>query len=730
VEYEENIVQRLMLRLHHWLRRHRVLVLGIWLAALIAALPFAAQQSDHLTGGGFEAAGSQSQRVQEAMARDFPSIPSATLAVVLVPHGDAGPDDLSRATQEIGGTISTVPDVSTAGTPGAQPGPAIIPLVVAGGESKAIDAAKDLRGRFGITAEHAGTVAAGRVDVHVIGQGALFSALQDESKKGVTEAETRGFPIIAIVLLAVFGSLAATAVPLSLGIMAVVITGGVIYLLSLGIEMSIYVTNMASMIGIGVAVDYSLFVLMRYREEIRAGRGLDEARAAAMATSGVAVIFSGATVVASLAGLLLIGSPAISSMALGAIMVVAVSVLTASTLLPVLIGLFGRHAHTRARWLRLGAEKPEKGFWARWAGAVMRRPALFTIAAAAVLVVMAVPALELKVGNSALRQLSADHEIRKGVDAASALAGPGAQGPAEVLVTFSGGTAGDPANQQMLQRIRGEISRDPLVWAVSAPLSAQDGRSALLTTTFTVDAEASEARDAVERLRARLPATVYVGGTTAVILDFDNLVSDSMWMIFVFVFALSFVTLLISLRSVVLALKAVLMTVLSVAATYGAVVAVFQWGWLEFLGLQRAEFIDTLTPPLVLAVAFGLSMDYEIFLLSRIRERYQATGDTRRAVGEGLSSSARTITSAALIMVAVFLAFVSAGLPAVQRLGFACAVAIAVDATIVRLVLVPATMVLLDRWNWWLPAPLARRLPAVNFERVEQVEQVERISRS
>jgi RND superfamily putative drug exporter len=252
---------------------------------------------------------------------------------------------------------------------------------------------------------------------------------------------------------------------------------------------------------------------------------------------------------------------------------------------------------------------------------------------------------------------------------------------------------------------------------------APNARSVLLLAELRSDAESAAARRSVDHLRDVLPratgaATVRVGGTTGTLVDFRDLVAGSMWKILLFVLGLSYVVLLVLLRSAVLPLKAVAMNLLSVGAAYGVLVGVFQYGWLEWAGLEGSGELDAITPPLVLAVVFGLSMDYEVFLLTRIRERYDASGDTRRAVAEGLATSARTITSAALIMVAVFLVFVGTGLPSIQQIGLGSAVAIAVDATLVRLVLVPGAMELMGRWNWWLPRPLARVLPESHFEQL------------
>ena len=260
--------------------------------------------------------------------------------------------------------------------------------------------------------------------------------------------------------------------------------------------------------------------------------------------------------------------------------------------------------------------------------------------------------------------------------------------------------------------------------SVSPPAFSDDNRSALLSAVLAVDPEELRARETIDWLRSTLPAlpeaagrSVDVGGPTALIKDFDDRVSQTLPLVFVFVAVIAFVMLLISIRSVVLALKGVLMTILSVAAAYGSLVVVFQWGWLEALGFESIGSIDSTIPPLVLAMTFGLSMDYEIFILTRIRERYLLSGDTRDAVAYGVSTSARTITSAALIMIAIFTGFAFAGMPLVAQLGVACAVAIAVDATVVRLVLVPALMAVFDEWNWWLPGWLIRILPAVDFDK-------------
>ena len=730
-------MQAFMLSLDRLVQRRRRVVLAAWLVALLVALPFAARQSESLTGGGFGVPGSQSQRVQDALERDFDAGQNARLAVVLVAHDGATRADQVAAIARLRAAAAKTDRVAVGGAAlraaAAQPRTVVIPLAVDANEYQAVDVASDLRKALAIGTP---AVSEGAVTTHLIGQGALWAGLQEISKKDLQTAEGVGFPIVALILLFVFGSLAAAALPLALGFVSVLVTGALIWALSQSMEMSVFTTNMASMIGIGVAVDYSLFVLARYREEIAAGRSPDEARGVALATSGIAVVFSGLTVIASLSGLLLIDTTVLRSMALGAILVVAVSVLAASTLLPALISLLGRRAYEPGRVAALTARlRPRRRgerapFWERWTARVMRRPLVSILASSSLLLLLAVPAISLHTADGALDQFPQRHEVRAGFEAAAAQVGAGAMTPLAVLVKPSAGGVGDAANAATLADLRATIARDPAVKGVAAPSPSRDGRSALLLVTARLDGETPQTKALAVRLRTELPglaagAQVQVGGTAGGLVDFNDKVSGSMWMIVLFVLSLSYVVLLVLLRSVLLPLKAVVMNLLSVGAAYGVVVAVFQWGWIDGLfGFQSSGHVDTITPPLVLAVVFGLSMDYEVFLLTRIRERFAATGDTREAVASGLASSARTITSAALIMVAVFATFIATGVPSIQQIGLGTAVAIALDATVVRLVLVPAAMAVMGRWNWWLPRPLERVLPHTRLERFDPAAQV------
>ncbi len=702
-------MQNMMLTLDRWLQGHRRAVLATWVVLLIAALPFAAKQSEHLSGGGYTIPGSQSQKFVSQLPKIAPGAEHGMLAGVLASNGSASAAQMEQALATLDSAAASAANVSLTPSVRAQTKRAIeaagahqrtlvVPLAVNVNEEGATNVASELRKELNLNGPDNGPV-----ELHLVGQTALWAGLQDLSKKDLATAERTGFPIVALILVAVFGSLIAATLPLALGAVSVLITGAIIYFLSLTMEMSVFVTNMASMIGIGVAVDYSLFVLARYRQEINAGAEPDEARATALATSGVAVIFSGATVVTALLGLYIVHAAAIRSMALGAIVVVAVSVLAAATLLPTLISLLGTRTHARGRvFARISERLPSpKNFWERWTALVTKRPALIAATAAIAMLALALPALKLHTSDGALRQFPKGDETLKGFQAAAAVAGEGASSPIEVIVPAS-----EAAKAKQVIAADPEI-RDIEAVIVSKTKVGPNGKEALIKAIPRHDGESAQGQAAVKRLRASLPAGALVGGTAAYLSDYHAEVMGSMWKVALFVMTVTFFVLMLLLRSIVLPLKAVVMNLLSVSAAYGVLTLVF-------------GTVETLIPPLVLAVVFGLSMDYEVFLLSRIRERYAANGDTRKAVAEGLASSASTITSAALIMVCVFSVFALTGVPSIKQLGLGCALAIAIDATIVRLVLVPTAMELLGKWNWWLPSGLARHLPDTSIEALGQ----------
>jgi RND superfamily putative drug exporter len=724
-----------MNRLAQFLGRRRQWVVAAWVLIVLLALPFAAKQTEHLTGGGFDVPGSQSMKVSEAVQDEFGSQADG-IAVVLEAAPDATAAERGAAVARVRKQVATLDDVTL---PPAVAAAArrqlqandvvLVPLRSDLSSDELIDPAATLR------EDLSPGDADGGVTPYLVGQPTIWAGMQEISKEDLAKAESTGFPIVALILLVAFGSLAAAALPLALGFVSVLLTGALIFFISLQMNMSVFVTNMASMIGIGVAVDYSLFILARYREERQAGREKGEARARALSTSGLAVTFSGLAVIISLAGLWMVDNQALRSMALGAMTVVAVSILTATTLLPALIAMLGDRvlpggivgrvaAFFRRRFYRRRTAEQQAAeqnrFWRAWTARVMARPWTAVIGVTAVLLFLASPLLSMETGTEALSQFPKESDVRVGSELASDQLGGGTD-PVQVVAAFDGTpTAADKA---AVAGFRRELAETQGVAAVGTPVFAGD--QVLIQATPQAGSESDAAVALVDRLRDTVVPTsalaqraeVNVGGETARSHDVRDQIGGSMWKIVLFVLALSFVVLMVMLRSLLLPLKAVLMNLLSISAAFGILVAIFQWGWLDgFLGFEGQGAIDTINVPLIFAVVFGLSMDYEVFLMSRIRERYMAHGDNERAVAEGLSSSARTISSAALIMSSVFFVFVLTGVPSIKEMGLGSAIAIALDATLVRLILVPAAMKLMGRWNWWMPSWLDRALPDLSFE--------------
>jgi RND superfamily putative drug exporter len=719
-----------------FLGRRRRWVVAAWVLIVVLAMPLAAKQTEHLTGGGFDVPGSQSMKVSESLQEEFGSKADG-IAVVLQAEPGTSAAERSAAVARLRGEIADLDEGVT--LPAATAALArqqlqredvvLVPLRSGLSSDELIDPAVTLRKEMDPGS------AVGGVTPYLVGQPTIWAGMQEISKEDLTKAEATGFPIVAIILLLVFGSLAAAALPLALGFFSVLVTGALIYFISLEMTTSVFVTNMASMIGIGVAIDYSLFILARYREERQAGHGHGEARALALSTSGLAVTFSGIAVIISLAGLWMVDNQALRSMALGAMTVVAVSILTATTLLPALIAMLGDRVmpggvvgrverfFRRRFYRRRTAEQvaaDNNRFWRAWTQRVMARPWTAIAGVAAILLLLASPLLSLQTGTEALGQFPKDSDVRVGNELASAQLGGGTD-PIQIVAGFDGSPgATDKAAVAGFAR---ELQNTAGVNTVAAPTFAGD--SVLIQATPSAPSESDAAIALVDRLRdSVVPASalaqraeVNVGGETARGHDVQEQISGSMWKIILFVLSLSFVVLMVMLRSLLLPLKAVLMNLLSIGAAYGVLVAIFQWGWFDgLLGFESQGALDTINIPLIFAIVFGLSMDYEVFLMSRIRERYMVHGDNERAVAEGLSSSARTISSAALIMSSVFAVFVLTGVPSIKELGLGSAIAIALDATLVRLVLVPAAMKLMGDWNWWMPSWLDRMLPDLSFE--------------
>ena len=533
-----------------------------------------------------------------------------------------------------------------------------------------------------------------------------------------------GLLFAIVILVFAFGSLVAAGLPIGTALLGLIVGISSIFLLASFTDVGTAAPALGSMIGLGVGIDYSLFIVTRHRENLASGMDIEAAVGHAVATAGQAVLFAGTTVVIALCGLLIAGIPYVAVLGFTAAIVVAIMMLAALTLLPALLGLVGNRIdkgrvpglHRRRAEARAGAGRPP--FWARWATRVARHPWPFAVASVLVLLTLASPFLAIRYGEADDGSAPSGSTQRIAYDLTAQAYGPGANGPLAVVVTF-------PKGQQVPAALTKALGATPGVADVAPAAISPAQDTAIVTVIPTSAPDAQATTDLVNRLRSETIPTAlqgsdvraYVGGVTASFIDLGARIKDRLPYFIGLVVLLSFLLLMLVFHSIAIPATAAVMNLLSVGAAYGVTVAVFQWGWgTGLLGLSSTVPIISFVPMMMFAILFGLSMDYQVFLLVRIREEYNRSGETRAAVVAGVSQTARVITSAALIMIAVFLSFVASPIPEIKMFGLGLAVAVAVDSTIVRMVLVPATMEILGQANWWFPKWLERLLPHITIE--------------
>ena len=561
--------------------------------------------------------------------------------------------------------------------------------------------------------------------VTITGSGTLDHDFNDLSQHDLKSGELQvGLPAALVVLVLVFGAVVAGLVPLLMAIVSILVAIGLTALVAAEFTLSIFVINMLTGMGLALGIDYSLFVVSRYREERGRGRERLDAIAASGATASRAVLFSGSVFVIALTGMFLVPSNVMRSLAVGAILVGIVSVLAALTLLPALLGLLGDRVNALRVPLvgrSVGHEAQEGRFWGAIVHWVMRRPVTSLVAAVVLLLAAASSVLSLHLGANGVSTLPNRLESKQGYEAL-ARSFPRASA-APVLVAIQGDVTA-PRAGGAIARLRARLGADRAFGGRNDLRISSDRDLAALVAPLSGDKTSDHALDAVRRVRdVDIPQTVgraglraVVGGDTADNVDFIDAVHRWMPYVFAFVLGLSFVLLTVVFRSIVVAATAIVLNLLSVGAAYGLLVLVFQKGVAHsLLGFQQVDVIEAWVPLFLFSVLFGLSMDYQVFLLSRIKERYDETRSTNDALSYGVGSTARIITGAALIIVAVFLGFAMGDLVMFQQMGFGIAIALLVDATIIRSVLLPAAMTLLGRWNWYLPRWLAW-LPRLDVE--------------
>jgi RND superfamily putative drug exporter len=679
--------------------RHRRAVVAVWVLVFLSAMFGAsALKGDYANQGSLP--GTDSQAAYDILARDFPQR-----------HGDEGQlvfRDVTENRPAIDGFLADVADIR--GVMSVQPlrvsdgdRIAVAPITIAAGSdadpkataNKIKDRAEELRGQG--------------VGVELGGPWFADSEMPASEVVGIIAA--------IVILLVAFGSLIAMGLPIVTALVGIVIS-----LAGVGLAANVFTTpefapQVAAMIGIGVGIDYALFIVTRYRAALQRSGSPEAAVIEAMNTSGRAVVFAGVTVMLSVLGMFLMGLSFLHGLAVGTSLAVVLAVLAAITLLPALLGFVGFNIDKFHVGRRRSAGKETIAH--RWARVVQRRPIIIAVASLTVLLVVVSPLLSLHLGAADASNDPKGSTTHQAYDLLAKGFGRGTNGP--ILVVAEMTTTRSAA---ALPALVDDLRATPGVASVTDMRPDRGGTAAMATLYPTTGPQdvATEALvhhlrdDVVPRAAAGTGAVVHLGGQTAGAIDFADVMSDRLPIFFGAVLTLSFLLLLFVFRSVLVPLKAVLMNLLSIGAAYGVVVAIFQWGWgADVFGVSAGP-IEAWVPMMLFAIVFGLSMDYEVFLLSAIREQYDRTGDNATAVAEGLATTARVITAAALIMVFVFGSFVVSDVRALKLIGLGLAVAVAIDASIVRVVLVPATMELLGDANWWLPRWLDRILPHVHIE--------------
>jgi RND superfamily putative drug exporter len=696
-------------RLGEFIYRHRRLVLLAWIVGLLAVFAASSQLAGQWSAD-YETPGSESKAASDRLEQRFPERQPYSVDVVWQAERAGGQeirarvDDFLRHAQQLDGIGDGVTTEAAQLSPDGTVGLARIPLAVnktedvpaATGE-RLIEMAQAAGGQ-GLRIELAGQVIA-------------------NAQQGEVSSEGVGLLVAAAVLLLTFGSLVAAGMPLATALFGLAISSALGTILAAVIDVPDWASSVAAMIGIGVGIDYALLIVTRFRSALERGLEPREATVEAVATAGRSVLIAGTTVVVSLLGLFLMGLTYLYGVALSAIIAVLVVMAASVTLLPALLG-FARERVNRLRIPGVGKRQPGEisDRAVRWGRAIQRRPWTAAIAGTAVLLVLAAPVTGLRLGFPDASNDRAETTTRQAYDLTSKGFGAGSAGPLLVVASLH-----DPGDRAELRQLAARIAREDGVARVDRPLVNRAGDTAVVTVTPTTGPQDAETQQLLERLRQEVvPGAgldTDIGGATASFADQGAVTADRLPLFIGGVVGLSFLLLLAAFRAPLVALKAGLLNVLSIGAAYGVVALVADGGLVGgLIGIDTPTPVPPFIPVMMFAILFGLSMDYEVFLLSRIREEYLSGGDTSRAVVEGLTRTARVITAAAAIMVAVFGAFVFSGEVFLKLIGVGLAAAVLIDATVVRMVLVPAVMQLLGDRNWWLPSWLDRAIPQIELE--------------
>ncbi len=719
-------MSKILYRLGHWSVRRRRWVLAIWLGALVGVGVLAGTVGG-ATSDEFSIPGTESQKAFDLLEERFPEQSGSSARLVFASTDETPLTDPARRAEveAVLADVTAAPEVVSVTDPftaGSVSAEGLVAFAEVGYATPANEVSEEAAEALG-EVRAAGSTAGLQVEIggDVGPQGEVGHS-----------SELIGLGVAVLVLLISFGSLVAMGLPIATALIGVGIGVSGVTVVAGFTDLSSTAPILATMIGLAVGIDYALFIVTRHRQDLAEGREVEEAAARANATAGGAVVFAGMTVVIALAGLAIVGIPFLTVMGLAAAVTVLLAVLIAVTLLPALLGFAGRNID---RW-RIGrartgsAAESHDTLSARWSRQVVARPGVALVGGLGLMLALAVPLLSMRLGMPDAGTQPTSTTQRQAYDLLAEGFGPGFNGPLTLVVDLA--DAPDP--EAALAQVGEAVAADDGVQLVAPAVPNAAGDTAVVTVVPTTSPSSADTSALVHRLRHDvLPAAedgtgaeVSVAGQTALLIDVSDKMASALPVFMAVVIGLTMVLLLAVFRSLLVPVKAAIAILLSIGSSFGVLVAIFQWGWLQQLvGLEESVPIISFLPMLMFAVLFGLSMDYEVFILSRIREDYVRTGDARGSVLTGLTSSARVITAAALIMISVFASFALDVDPTVKMMGIGFSMAVLLDATVVRMVIVPATMALFGERAWWLPGWLDRLLPDLDIEGEHLIEELD-----
>ncbi len=696
--------------------RRRRLVVGCWLAALIGMNVLSGALGNNFTTN-FSAPNTESTRAENLLTANFKAQSGDSVQVVYQGTPSMHDPAVQEQVTAFNAELAKVPHIISVSNPYTSPGAISASGTIAFANAQLDNKSQNIPNSVGSEIiKLAETHSTPQLTVKVGGQ------LIEQSERPSISGEGIGILAAIIILLIAFGSVLAMVVPIAVALAGIAVGLPIIGLLTHVYPLQSFATTLATMIGIGVGIDYALFVVTRYRQNLQAGLDPEEAVVTAIDTSGRAVLFAGTTVIIALLGMLVIHLSFISGLGIGSAAVVAVTVLAAITLLPAILGFTGRNIDKlRLPWVHDDGDGTKETIWHRWSRFVQRHAWPLTIVGILVVLILAAPVLSLRLGFTDAGNDPAGTQTRQAYDTLAKGFGPGFNGPFLLAVSLPPG--GDHSAD--LAALQHAVATTPGVAATSPAITNPSGTTAVIRMYPTTAPQDKKTSSLLHDLRNHvIPQAiqgtglkVYVGGFAASTDDFSNLLGQRLPLFIGVVIFLSFLLLMAVFRSILVPLKAAIMNLLSIGAAYGVIVAIFQWGWgKDLVGIGKEGPIQAFLPMMMFAILFGLSMDYEVFLLSRIREEYLRTHDNATAVADGLSATARVISAAAAIMCTFFLSFVLGDNIVIKLFGIGFASAIFIDATLIRLLIVPSTMELLGDANWWIPRWLDRILPHLDVE--------------